>query len=139
MPLVIFAPYFKYISQLHQMYFIVSPKNISCFTKIFQDLTKNISTFHQIYFTALPNLFHHTTKLGNVWEFTAVCQKIALANYNIWIVNIDISHVPYQSINEMKQIGTFKLDHAWKMRPHGVRRPSIFVEIYQWWKGSSKF
>ena len=22
---------------------------------------------------------------------------------------------------------------------HGVRRPCIFVEIYQWWKGSSKF
>ena len=22
---------------------------------------------------------------------------------------------------------------------HGVRRRSIFVEIYQWWKGSSKF
>ena len=20
--------------------------------------------------------------------------------------------------------------------PHGVRRPSIFVKIYQWWKGS---
>ena len=37
---------------------------------------------------------------------------------------------------------TFALGGKGKSRDrgsHGVRRPSIFVEIYQWWKGSSKF
>ena len=30
-------------------------------------------------------------------------------------------------------------NNFYKHYSHGVRRPPIFVEIYQWWKGSSKF
>ena len=43
---------------------------------------------------------------------------------------------PTPGVQHCLSLSTYHTPHT---PPHGVRRPSIFVEIYQWWKGPSKF